>query len=577
MDFRRKSFFAVILLLLSVSFIFAQVGADVNDDFYEDAVQWEISGKIRKLPMVRPYPISLIKDILIQVMSCEDHFAAEKAAYYYRQFFADGIVRVGADASGIIAVGDYGENNKQLSVNPFVSLNAEFLEKGSVSVGLMPILTNSKRGKEVLPIGRTTRYDYESDTSSIGPINIFTSTMSMVAYGSPDVYIQAGMARSDFGNFYNDGIILNAGANQTGHISFTINKEKINFSLGMLLLTGTNALGKSVRPQKYLYFHSFRYSPIPELDLTFYETAMTGPRFDFTYLFPAALYMPIQQLIGFSSENLMMGLQVGYILRDSLRFTGDICIDDMNFNDLVRFHFDTKMKFAAQLGFQYAPTGNNMLKMLTLDYTMITPYMYTHSQYDSNDQNISYGTNYQNYTTNGKPLGLQMMPNSDRVKLSFKLEFNHNMKLTVGATIQRHTNINEALPFECVKQYLMEDESNVNTSGNIFDYPDAGNGYFSYCQHNFMFLNQRTKYVCMQNDIKFEYTWELGKRHTITAFVDWLYQYERNVGIDRNIYTGGHTEAEATEELAEQMLQEWRDSLTNKISNFLSIGVKYTY
>ena len=81
----------------------------------------------------------------------------------------------------------------------------------------------------------------------------------------------------------------------------------------------------------------------------------------------------------------------------------------------------------------------------------------------------------------------------------------------------------------------------------------------------------------MQNDIKFEYTWELGKRHTITAFVDWLYQYERNVGIDRNIYTGGHTEAEATEELAEQMLQEWRDSLTNKISNFLSIGVKYTY
>ena len=251
------------------------------------------------------------------------------------------------------------------------------------------------------------------------------------------------------------------------------------------MLTATNVRGENVQPQKYLYFHSLRYSPFPVLDLTFYETAMTGPRFDFSYLLPAALYMPIQQLIGFSTENLMMGIQVGYVIRDSLRITGDICIDDLNFNDIVRLHLDTKMKFAAQLGFQYAPSGNNMLKILNLDYTMVTPYMYTHSQYDITDMNISYGTNYQNYTTRGKSLGIQLQPNSDRIRLSFKLEFPNNIKINMGAAIIRHSNINEALPFECVKQYLMEDAVNMNTSGNIFDYPDAGNGYFQYCQHTF--------------------------------------------------------------------------------------------
>ena len=576
MQLFRKVFFAFVLVFLTVNCIFSQVSADLNDEFYEDAVQWEISGKIQKLPIVRPYPLTLIKDILLKVMECDDAPAAEKAAFYFRQFFNDGVVRVGSEANGTIATGDYGEDNKQLDVNPFVHVNAEFLDKGSVSFGVTPIFTNIAKGKEVLPAGKITRYDYQADTANIGKINIFLSSSSMVAYGSPDVYVQAGMARTNFGNFYNDGIMLNANANQTGHISFSINKEIISFSLGMLMLTATDIRGNNRKPQKYLYFHSLRYSPIPEIDLMYYETAMTGPRFDFTYLLPAALYMPIQQLIGYSSENLMMGVQAAYTINNALRFTGDVCVDDIHFNDIVSFNFDTKIKIAAQLGLQYAPSGNNMLKMFYLDYTMITPYMYTHSQYDENNS-ISYKTNFQNHTTNGRCLGSQILPNSDKVNFGFKINLFDNLKFNMNATLIRHCNVNEGLPFECIKGYLMEPVDGVDTSGGLFDYPDAGNGYFDYCQHHFMFLNQSTKYVCIQNDIKFEYTWELGERHTITAYLEWLYQYEKNVGIDRSIYSGGHSESEATEELAAAQLEAWRTSLKNKLSNFFSVGVKYTY
>lgn len=571
----KKVFLFIIFFSLLTSSLFSQASVDVNDAFYEDAVQWEISGKVQRLPMVRPYPIPLVKDILLKVMKSDDEFSAKRASYYYRQFFGNGIVRFGADSKAVFAVGDYGSDNIELDFNPFLCINTEFLEKCSVSFALSPILTNTECGKEVLPVGFSPRYDYQNDTSNIGPINIFTSSSSMVAYGTSDIYIQAGMSRSSFGDFYNDGILLNSKAHQSGNISFTINKEKLSFSLGMLMLSATDVKGNNHNPQKYLYFHSLRYTPFPSLDLTFYESAMTGPRFDFTYLLPASLYMPIQQLIGFDKENLMMGIQVSYVLRDSLRFIGDICVDDLNFNSLARLNFDTRIKFASQMGIQYAPSGNNMLKMLYLDYTIVAPYMYTHSEYNGNV--ISYGLNYQNHTTNGEALGSQLLPNSDKIKLGFKLEPFENLKLSMMASIIRHSNINEDLPFDCIKQYLQEDADYVNTSGNIFDYPDAGNDYFDYCLNHFMFLTQPTKYVCMQNSIKAEYTWELGKRHTITAFVEWFYQFEKNAGIDRNIYTGGHTAAQATEELAARQLAEWRNSLTNKISNFFSFGVKYTY
>ena len=571
----KQVLFYLVFIFITLNCVFSQISSDINDELYEDIVQWEISGKIQKLPIVRPYPLSLIKDILLKVMECDDEIAASQAAYHYRRYFSDGVIRFGSYLDTEFAAGDYSGSKKQFNVNPFVSANAEFLDKGSVNFYVTPIFSNIKRGKEILPVGKSRKYDYEADTANIGPINIFLSSSSLVAYGSPDVYVQAGVVRSNFGDFFNDGILLNANANQAGHISFSLNKDPISFSMGMLLLTSTNVRGEARSSQKYLYFHSIRYYPVTSIGLTFYESVITGPRFDFTYLLPASLFMPIQQLIGYSNENVMMGIQFDYIMNNSLKIIGDICVDDFGFNDFVKLNFDTKMKFAAQLGLQFVPSSNNMLKIFQLDYTIVTPYMYAHSQYDN--RQISYGTNYQNHTTNGKPLGSQIPPNSDKINLSFKLNIIGNLKFNMTSTIIRHCNINENLPFDCIKQYLMEDEANVNTSGNIFDYPDAGNGYFSYCQHHFMFLTQPTKYVCMQNDIEFEYTWELGNRHTITAYIDWLFQYERNAGIDRNIYTGGHSESEATEALAATQLVEWRSLLTNKVSNFFSLGVKYTY
>ena len=110
----KNGVFAFIFLFLTVNCIFSQIAADVNNEFYEDVVQWEISGKTQKLPLVRPYPLSLIKDILLKVMKSDDVSAADKASFYYRQFFGDGILRVGAETNGILAAGDYGNENKKL-------------------------------------------------------------------------------------------------------------------------------------------------------------------------------------------------------------------------------------------------------------------------------------------------------------------------------------------------------------------------------------------------------------------------------------------------------------------------------
>jgi hypothetical protein len=126
-------------------------------------------------------------------------------------------------------------------------------------------------------------------------------------------------------------------------------------------------------------------------------------------------------------------------------------VDDLHFNDMIQFQFDTKYKLAGELGLVWAPpTG--FLRSLAVDYTAVFPYMYTH-MYDLDPD--TYGTrypsqpggsahtNYQDYSHAGKNLGPDLEPNSDRISLRSTWKTLPNLDLTLLGYFIRHGNASE--------------------------------------------------------------------------------------------------------------------------------------
>lgn len=581
MKLNRKLISIIMIITLAVSALSAQIGADPNHDFYTDALQWEINGLVPRLPDVKPYPMTLIKTILQTVMESNDVAAAAKASVYYDSYFSS-ILKVGASVSAVSEITDNGRENELAGeIIPFLCLNSFFLDKGSVSLQLSPMLKTTT--DDLLPAFRNVAMDYGNDTADIGPLKVRTSLSAMTSYGSDKVYIQAGYSRIGFGNFLSDSVAVSSHAPQTGNVSFTINEDKWTYSLMALMLTATDDEGDNSSDKKYFYLHSLSFLPFPSLKVSIYESVITGPRFDMIYMIPVSAFMVIQQNIGMANENLQLGMSFQYSVCKHVRLLFDFNADDMHFNDIIKLNLDTRMKFAAQVGVQFAPESSNLLKMLQADYTMITPYTYTHSQNEDNETVVDNfaNANYQNYTTRGKSLGTQLMPNSDRISISMKMEPVTLFTVNVNTSVIRHGNVNENVNDETKLAY-MKAKGRIDTTGTVFDFPDAGDGYL-YSTDHFLFMSQQTKYYCIQNDLKLEYTWMFGGHQSLSVYGAWTFQYERNKGIESNIYTpvssgerGSLTDAEILARAASQ-LQTWRDSLYDQTSNFLSFGVKYTY
>ena len=62
-NMHKKLVLFVVLSIFTLN-IFAQVAADPNDSFYEDALRWELQGLVPNLPEMRPYSLQLVKNIL---------------------------------------------------------------------------------------------------------------------------------------------------------------------------------------------------------------------------------------------------------------------------------------------------------------------------------------------------------------------------------------------------------------------------------------------------------------------------------------------------------------------------------
>ncbi|MDL2229824.1 hypothetical protein LJC14_06195 [Treponema sp. OttesenSCG-928-L16] len=458
-------FFLVLLGSLSAQFIH-----DPNDRIYTDLDRWSVRGYITSsLPLTRPYPAQLLDELLLQVMDKGDDAAVEKAEAY-----KDAIAR----GNKLIHVGVVGHMRGE---DTDASIDGAFVADGmyrfrdwlSASYSYHLYGATKNLGKEIRVPGTYSPYsDFVSDWANVGPLNIYQNWLSTLGLGSADIYFQAGLNRTSFGPFYENGTVISADAGKGGHFHLNFRRPKWNYELLWLELIASDNLGDDLHSSKHLRLHSLSYRITPNLEIGFMESVMWGPRIEPLYLIPFTNLFAAQSLGDFG-DNSFLGMHVRWMMLENWQLLFQLYVDDLHFNDLIRFQFNTKYKLSGQLGANWTPEMK-YLSSLSADYTLVFPYMYTHTSSNSADRYGNYDdplspidpeVNYVNYSHMGRNLGGELQPNSDRISIRTRWKtFDKDLNLTGRFYFTRHGNASASRIGDDPDQ-MNED----NHDGSIFD------------------------------------------------------------------------------------------------------------
>jgi hypothetical protein len=314
-------------------------------------------------------------------------------------------------------------------------------------------------------------------------------------FGNDWVYFQAGLMRSSFGPFFDHGAVLGPQAPAAGHFSFSFQPaEWLTLSSVYLDLyaaykedsaTGTRIdIGKVVN--KYFILHSFVFHPFNWWNLGVVQSVVAGNRFNPVYLVPIQHMFYTQQLYG-DEDSSFLGLFSEFSLPLDFGIDLLVYVDDwdafggpsksskgINLNS-------AQNKFALQAGFTWSPSYR-ILRRLSLDYLMITPYTYTHSAHRDVD--------FLSYTHAGENLGSILDPNSDQITLSAYLTPTEWLDMDLWARFIRHGNASEGF---------------TNGDGTIYDDGYTSTGDATFVAEPSRFLTQDTIEMVLQLGLELEF------------------------------------------------------------------------
>ncbi len=483
----RKTFTFILLFLFASSFSFADAASDPNDKLYDYLEIWENHGYLKNLPLLRPYPaqllIKLLKEVSIQT-SGEDKKTAER---YLKKLDSPFLLELGAEHTNRFS-GDSYLNETGINVGIGSMISPAVSLSGNANVYLL-----KTQGKSTYPLYTRTTKDILPDWADAEifgtQYKVRQGVNSTVAFGSDTLYFQLGLFRSSFGPFFDDGAVISPTAPQTGHFSFTWRYSDFTFTAALLELTASDNTGASRYPGKYLALHSLNLYPNKWIQVGFFETVVYGGRFEPLYLIPLSEYFYLQGVLGFP-DNSLLGVNTTINTPYDLAFNFLLYADDLHFDDLIKFNFDTKYKLSLQAGLSWFPLTKEIDK-LSLDYILVTPYMYTHQ-----DLSPTTPANYLNYTQMGENLGPDLEPNSDRVRLLMRTAPFTFMDMDLVLRYIRHGNGS------------VEGSTNVGGGdGTIFD--DGYNGGIPTFQNTTRFMTQdiieRTFQLGVSTNLKFKF------------------------------------------------------------------------
>ncbi len=612
-----KKMFPMVLLSAAVC-AHAQVGVDPDDYFYTLVESWENRGLLREVPPLRPYPMASIQNILQNVIKRGNERDVELAVEYWQKLTGRGWhVAARTEGDVVFPVSDAGgdpsfdfdpEDNVMLSLNPSVEGDALLYKDWiSMSYRLGLAVRSQESDAYFLPLYVNSPHDARQDAATLGPLYGYIDMNDVLSIGRSDLFLQAGIYRSGYGPFRDAGLALNDSTYHSANLSVSVVKEKWSYVQQYSAIGATHSNdGSGLSPGKFLAFHAFEYKFLPNLSLSYYETIVYGNRFDLSYLLPVP-YMAAQG-IGGNADNLQMGLLLKFRPYNGLLLAADIFVDDIDVNKLVKdFSLKSKNRIAMQLGASFTPE-NLVLSKMEVRFAAVLPYTYSHWEYASTGGYA--GTagmsaqmyNYQDYTNNGVPMGSPLPPNSLGFFTSVELTPLKNFRLKLGASIVSHGNVAESLSDDEAMRYLLSDDGVYATDGSIFmhsmfadparDVHDGGTHVAS-AWDDMNFLNQSHKLLLLQATVDADYTFPSFRFGTLSLNAGYTFEYIGNKPKDvrfANLYPGGRVAGTGDgpytidgvgsytkEEVLVFFRDKWEKNLMNVITNYLRIGMSFTF
>ncbi len=582
----KKKYFCLFFVLISIC-IFGQTAVDVFDPFYKDLKTWENMGIINDAPMLRPLPLQEIERILNIVKEEGDEGQQKIAQNHYNRLFLRVFHFGGKTELNLKSP----EKNLEYIFAPLIEMNYKIAKYFTASATVSAYLTNKMPDQSPLPRFQYSKHDLAQDSVYLGSMYLLPVFNSGIAIGSPEYYLTIGIARTNYGPFPNNNILVGSQAMHQGQFNFVVNKPKWTYCQSLLALTATNDKRENRGPNKFLTIHSFDYRPLPWLSFGLVDSIVYGNRFDPIYLIPFSAYFISEGLFGFPDNSLIGGMFTIKPIK-GMRLDGLLYTDDIGFNEIVKFKKDAKCRMSGQFGISYTMPKTHWFKLVDFNYTFVLPYTYTHVE----SYNIE-AKNYQNYTHNGRSLGSNLPHNSDRFYIETEFVPLQGLSVFLKNAFIRHANVNEGLDdLLILRDYFAKE---YTTDGSVFNHATITRknsvGETSNIDHAYLystpFLKQETIEYINQLELGVNLNMPILKSGGSMQFeIKYLFEADINPGANQNMYKKNQAceawinksvdSIGAEKIIAERnrQLSEWKKLARGKqFNHYFSISAKVSY
>jgi len=204
-------------------------------------------------------------------------------------------------------------------------------------------------------------------------------------------------------------------------------------------------IGTTAREQQNMFTAlQVELNPLDWLYMSFFDAGIYLKRPEWGYVFPFMSKFLSQNNTG-DFDNLMMGGTLGLSWPGIFRTYFSVYLDEARFTTDDFFHNPANM-YSFQAGLK-APIPGIPLSNLTIQYTKIEPFTYTHYYYDDapwytpvdadDNGHPDYGMDT-GYMNGGESLGYGLEPNSDEIMIKLGSHFRRGITWNGGYRMIRH-------------------------------------------------------------------------------------------------------------------------------------------
>lgn len=562
------AFFIGIILPLSV---FSQVSVEPSDDFYSDAIGWELKGYVKRLPQLRPFPVNVVYDVLKTVESCDDNIEAKKARYYLERYFSNSCtVSAGVDFKAKYTQVELTGNDAREKYADSHRISGETYVSGDFYKGLFGLSYNtgaivfndgndysSFYGKYMEP---NRELEIKNAFLDFKNVDCVFDVNGVVTFGNENLYGSIGLNKTGFGRFPDSSLIMNPNGYQA--LNATINWQNgfFDYSQYFGMIGAWNRFSQNdFAAGKFLSFHSLR---VPFLDdrfaLSYFESVVYGKSFQPSYLLPVP-YVIIANVAGYC-ENVLAGVQIDWKPENFFMLTASAVFDDMKIKKLLKLKLnDAAIRSAFTFGFVYTPV-DSMCNLISFNYDLVTPYCY--SYYDTSDGKY----NYMDYTNCAVPMGLSLPPNSDRISLKMNFKPIPNVHLTTQTTFIRHANPYQSLEAEEVLSLYSNGSDGIYSDGTVKANVNGLDSALDVTD----FLKQDTIMYVMQAAFNLDVDVFRKKNNSVILNFGYTFEYVRNDGVDSPMYSRSYSDVEEVTAAR----KEWEKRVSDLFNHYFAVSAK---